>query len=299
MAFWSSEKLSEELAESPLISAHQLKRIKHGAYELSLGGETIITPCSDQNATTFWKADHKVVIPPGQMAMLITEETVDVPLTAMALISMKAGKKLGGLINISGFHVDPGFKGKLKFSVYNAGSRDAVLEVGRPTFLIWFCDLDRKTEDGYNGDSQGQDGFTAKDASLLRGEVASPGAMKKQLDELRLDFKKQFDGLRQENERRISSCEDRFVVRHGTSASILLVVFAALMGILLNNQLQARDSKETPANVQIVTSTVASTSKDTSASENEKASNVGQSNPALEKACGEREKNGNSSEEDE
>ena len=43
------------------------------------------------------------------MAMLITEEQVNVPLDAMAFISMKAGKKLGGLINISGFHVDPGF----------------------------------------------------------------------------------------------------------------------------------------------------------------------------------------------
>ena len=42
------------------------------------------------------------------MALLITEEQVNVSLYAMAFISMKAGKKLGGLINISGFHVDPG-----------------------------------------------------------------------------------------------------------------------------------------------------------------------------------------------
>jgi dCTP deaminase len=118
------------------------------------------------------------------MAMLITEEEVNIPLDAMAFISMKAGKKLGGLINISGFHVDPGFRGRLKFSVYNAGSRDAVLEVGQPTFPIWFCNLDRATDTKYDGEHQGQQRLTAEDASRLRGEVASPQALSAEIKSL-------------------------------------------------------------------------------------------------------------------
>lgn len=184
MAFWSAQTLREKLAPGSLIPAYQTDRIKYGAYELGLGAETIITPANGQAGTKSWQANDKVVIPPGQMAMLITEEQVNVPLDAMAFISMKAGKKLVGLINISGFHVDPGFKGKLKFSVYNAGSRDAVLEVGQPTFPIWFCNLDHETDTEYDGEHQGQQRLTAEDASRLRGEVATPQVLSESIKSL-------------------------------------------------------------------------------------------------------------------
>ena len=127
--------------------------------------------------------------------MLITEERVSIPLTAMAFISMKAGKKLGGLINISGFHVDPGFKGKLKFSVYNAGSRDAVLEVGQPTFPIWFCNLDFKTDTPYKGEHLHQKDLDAEDASRLRGEVATPQALSAEIKSLQRKMKIVYAGL--------------------------------------------------------------------------------------------------------
>ena len=189
MAFWSSQTLRERLEPNLLIPGYQPARIKYGAYELGLGGETIITPAKRWHATRFWKANRKIVIPPGQMAMLITKEQVNVPLTAMAFISMKAGKKLGGLINISGFHVDPGFHGKLKFSVYNAGSRDAVLAVGEATFPIWFCNLDYETDTPYKGDHQDQVELGPDDAARLRGEVASPQALSAEIKSLQRKVK--------------------------------------------------------------------------------------------------------------
>ena len=45
--------------------------------------------------------------------------------------------KLSGLINISGFHVDPGFEGRLKFSVYNAGTADVLLRYKDPIFILF------------------------------------------------------------------------------------------------------------------------------------------------------------------
>lgn len=54
-------------------------------------------------------------IPKGQFALLITEEIVKVPNNALAFISFKAKYKYKGLINVSGFHVDPGWYGKLTF----------------------------------------------------------------------------------------------------------------------------------------------------------------------------------------
>lgn len=222
MAFWSAQTLREKLKPNLLIPEYQSERIKYGAYELGLGGETIITPANEQAGTKSWKANEKVVIPPGQMAMLITEEQVNVPLDAMAFISMKAGKKLGGLINISGFHVDPGFKGKLKFSVYNAGSRDAVLEVGQPTFPIWFCDLDEPTDTKYAGKHQNQDRLIAEDAALLRGEIASPGALKIQIGKIEADF-----------ERRIAKCEDRLGVRRTVIIGLIIAAAGTFFGLMV------------------------------------------------------------------
>ena len=80
----------------------------------------------------------QLVIPPGQFGLLITEEVVQVPMDAIAFISIKAGIKFRGLVNVSGFHADPGFSGKLKFAVYNAGSQRLVLDRVREHSLSGF-----------------------------------------------------------------------------------------------------------------------------------------------------------------
>lgn len=59
----------------------------------------------------------------------------------MGFISVKLVYKKCGLINVSGFHVDPCFKGNLIFSVYNAGPSDILLKKGTPVFMIFFCKL--------------------------------------------------------------------------------------------------------------------------------------------------------------
>jgi len=71
---------------------------------------------------------EQFVIPPGQFAYLLTEEVVRIPSSAMGFISLKFGVKGPGLINVSGFHVDPGYWGRLVFSVYNAGPSEARLQ---------------------------------------------------------------------------------------------------------------------------------------------------------------------------
>jgi len=72
----------------------------------------------------------QIAIPPGQLALLITEEEVAIPTNRIGFISIKFTAKMRGLINVSGFHVDPGFKGKLKFSVLTqvVGTQSLILE---------------------------------------------------------------------------------------------------------------------------------------------------------------------------
>jgi len=82
-------------------------------------------------------------VPAGQFGFILTEERVTVPQEAIAFISIRAGYKFRGLVNVSGFHVDPHYEGRLIFSIFNAGPGPVHLSRGEPCFLIWYADLDQ------------------------------------------------------------------------------------------------------------------------------------------------------------
>lgn len=57
----------------------------------------------------------------------------------VGFITLRNRYKLQGLVNITGFHVDPTFQGRLVFGVNNAGPSDIRLRLGEPTFSIFFA----------------------------------------------------------------------------------------------------------------------------------------------------------------
>jgi dCTP deaminase len=117
-------------------------------------------------------------IPSGQFAFLLTEETIEVPANALAFISIRFAYKRRGLVNVSGFHVDPGFQGRLIFSVYNAGPSEIQIQRGDQLFLIWFCDLDAQSDEKYrkcyNEKVQRQESIPSDFASAVAGHIYSP-----------------------------------------------------------------------------------------------------------------------------
>jgi dCTP deaminase len=187
MAYLGTERLKKLIANKQVIQpTPDFSRVKNGAYELSLGNEVFRTDSKDKKKEILKIDKEQVTINPGQFALLLTEETVNIPLDKIAFISIKAGIKLRGLINVSGFHVDPGFKGKLLFSVYNAGTSPISMEKGEPYFLIWFAELDLKKgeKDSYNGEHKNQNSIAPKyiDA-LTSGELASPNVLLEKIND--------------------------------------------------------------------------------------------------------------------
>jgi len=87
-----------------------------------------------------------LTIEPGEFALLTTYEKFKVPLDLFAFISMKFQHSLKGLINISGFHVDPGYNGRIIFSVYNAGPNRINLKYKQRVFMIIFSQLNKKAK---------------------------------------------------------------------------------------------------------------------------------------------------------
>lgn len=192
--FWSGNKLTSELKnliETPngIVNSES---VDCAAITLTVGNEVYITPNSDKDSNVkqiLTDEKPQFIIPTGQFALLLTAETVKVPDTALAFISFKAKYKFKGLINVSGFHVDPGWKGKLTFSVYNAGPTSIVLERGAPFALIWYADLDNTATSRYaKTKSNSTNHLDHEKVSDMTGELYSPFKLKKDIDDLKKEL---------------------------------------------------------------------------------------------------------------
>jgi dCTP deaminase len=144
--FWGGERLRVELPN--LISHYDEARIDRASYRLSVGPEVYVSPTGEPDdprnkPKTQLTPEKGFTIPAGQFGFILTEERIIVPETAIAFISIRAGYKFRGLVNVSGFHVDPHYEGRLLFSVFNAGPGPVHLSRGEQCFLIWYADLDR------------------------------------------------------------------------------------------------------------------------------------------------------------
>lgn len=173
MAFLGNEILEVDLPN--LITPFNEKNLESAHYELTLGNEAYLTDSTSGSKDILTDDNSIVSIEPGQFALLLTNETVKVPNEKIAFISIKASLKFKGLVNISGFHVDPGFEGKLIFSVFNAGPSRILLEQGQKCFLIWYSNLEGTAD--YDGKHNGQSKIPLNHIQGLSGKLASPNVL--------------------------------------------------------------------------------------------------------------------------
>lgn len=192
MSFLSGNQL-ENVLKSALGNNFDPSRVKQAAYELSLGSQVYVTDSTSKKREILDNNNSQVIINPGQFALLITEETIEMPNDFLAFISIKFNQKIKGLVNVSGFHIDPNFKGKIIFSVYNAGPSSIIMDKGRPYFLIWFSPITEAAN--YNGTHQGQKEISAELIEQLKGDLASPNALLTQIKDLEDRLTKKTDEL--------------------------------------------------------------------------------------------------------
>jgi len=193
MSFWSSERLKRELANIIKPSTAQVA-VEYGSIVLHVGEEVYITPhvdIKDPSSQTKVQLSEKesFAIPAGQFAFLLTEESVAIPFNAIGFISIKARTKFRGLVNVSGFHVDPGYNGKLIFSVFNAGPAPILLQRGLELFTLWLSDLDDKATPA---DARNKPGYTDVPVDVINsipGEIYSLQTLSKKISDLETSMK--------------------------------------------------------------------------------------------------------------
>ena len=249
--FWSARTLKDRLPD--LVTDFDKDRIGRSNYTLRVGPEVFISPTrkpqssTDQTKTRLERGQD-FRIPAGQFAFLLTEEKIKVPTDAIAFISIRAGYKFRGLVNVSGFHVDPEFEGRLLFAVFNAGPSAIALERGEPCFHIWYASTDHVSD---FGPRSGYDHIPADVIDKLGEELMS------------------FDGLTA----KISDAEQRLDKRIGKIETEQAVTkYAAMAAIALFGAFVLNQCTPNPA-----TPTIA-----IEAPEHNTDDSPGLSNPALE-----------------
>lgn len=225
MAFWSGEKLLTVL--DSLVTDFDKDRIDCASYRLRLGDEVYVSPAGEERD---WSKRKKIlldrpgadfVIPPGQFAFLLTEEEVRVPRNAIAFISMRSKIKFRGLVNVSGFHVDPGYDGKLIFSVFNAGPLGIRLERGEEYFVIFYADLDRRSDQAKEPGS-GYRTIGTDVVNAVVGDTLSLESLRVRMD----------DGDKRLSDRILAIERDHSVVKWATALVVTLTLGLAVKACL-------------------------------------------------------------------
>jgi dCTP deaminase len=209
--------------------AFREEQLDYAGYILTMGPECYISPADADKRSSIRQLDEgeAFLVPPGQFAFLLTEEVVRVPDNAFAFIALRSTSKFKGLVNVSGFHADPGFLGRLVFAVFNAGPGDVHLRRGEPIFMISFSDLDAETEKPRANEINDREKSTRLHISSeiimpLSGQIQSLAGLKDQIENVEDELNSRLNKI----ERDVAIMRWAFAAILGALATLLIRAIA-------------------------------------------------------------------------
>ena len=185
MMFLSNEKIMERcaLGDESLIRSDTFKsdNLRQASYDLRLGAASYVVG-DDAPIRLNGEKQPYLTIAPGQFALLTTAEFLQMPKDLLGFISLRNTYKMQGLVNISGFHVDPTHHGILVFAVNNIGPSDIRLRFEEDTFTIFFAKVE-----GDVGKPRAPfgDDLPLQYVQLLGGSSVTLSKLQKELEDLR------------------------------------------------------------------------------------------------------------------
>lgn len=154
---------------------------EQASYDLRLGEEFYIV--GRRAPERLSEKQPYISLPPGQFAVLTCYEILHLPKEIMAFITLRNRFKMQGLVNVSGFHVDPTFRGRLVFAVQNIGPNDIRLRYKDPTFTIFFAAVDGNSTSTRKKPIRS--GILLSDVQQLGASSITLAKLKKDIDSLR------------------------------------------------------------------------------------------------------------------
>ena len=120
--------------------------------------------------------NHTYAVHPGRFVGILTDEILTMPLSIAGRFGLRSEFTRQGLVWFGGIQLDPGFRGRIAISLFNAGPEPVSLEWRTKTFTVEFEFLDEPVEvgQGYSGHFQNQEDFpTVQREFILNAHTAS------------------------------------------------------------------------------------------------------------------------------
>lgn len=127
-----------ERLQQRLIEPFERDCLRTAGYDVRIGGQVITPTGTLLRLAESSSNGREIVLEPGESAVFLTEEILDLPLTIAGNLTLKTGVATRGLLLLSGMLIDPGYSGHLHLCVANLGSRRAVLRRGDKIAAVQF-----------------------------------------------------------------------------------------------------------------------------------------------------------------
>jgi len=159
--------------DGKLISNADLGRLEPCSYDMRVG--TIFYEGQVINGAHS-QADAQIIVQPGEIISLFTEEELHLPLniaaTAFAINEMSSK----GLLVLNPGHIDPGFEGPLTVKALNMRKVPLAITRGQAIFTVIFECMPTSTNKKYSGNKSRADRereFNARDVETAPGTLAN------------------------------------------------------------------------------------------------------------------------------
>ncbi len=160
MVILTDKEIKAKIKQGDLVIDPPPKEIQPASIDLTVGEEAFIATADD-----ITRVDQKrlLVIPAGELALMITREKVKLSQKIVGRIGLRSHYTRKGLILLAGPQIDPGFEGYLHVCVCNLSPTEISMAYGDPFCTVEFHALSEPVEKPYSGEYQLQHHITSDD----------------------------------------------------------------------------------------------------------------------------------------
>ena len=129
-----SDQTIRRLAEDGVIRGFHEDGLQPASYDMRLFPTILVSPTryeSGHMVELTQEADNKYAVDTGRFVGVLTEESLSMPLDVSARFGLRSEFTRCGLVAFGGIQVDPGFKGRLAISLFNAGPEPIEMHAGK------------------------------------------------------------------------------------------------------------------------------------------------------------------------
>ena len=131
--------------------------VQPGSLDLTVGH--VYSPCTeDQNKPHPPAGEPQYVLKPGRTAIVLTREELKMPGDLVAIGFPPSKVSVQGILMTNPGQVDPGYEGRLRFTVINMGRKDFVLRAGDVIVSLIVMELKKSAQSDWLTRNSGQKG---------------------------------------------------------------------------------------------------------------------------------------------